>query len=69
MERVLEEFSKWFLNLALALAIGLIIQPLAKEKFDFGVALKTFAVIGILLAFGGTFLYLSTKVGGSKDDI
>jgi len=69
MERVVEDFGKWFLNLALALAIGLIIQPLAKGTFDLGAALKTLSVIAILLAFGGTFLYLSTKVGGSKDDL
>jgi len=34
MKRVLEEFGKWFLNLALALAIGLIIQPLAKGEIS-----------------------------------
>ena len=66
MERVLEEFGKWFLNLALALAIGLIIQPLAKGEISLSTTVWVIVLIIFLLAVGNAMLYLSTKVGGDK---
>ena len=66
MERVLEEFGKWFLNLALALAIGLIIQPLAKGEISLSTTVWVIVLIIFLLAVGNAMLYLSTKVGGNE---
>jgi len=66
MERVLEEFSKWFLNLALALAIGLIIQPLAKGEISLSTTVWVIVLIIFLLAVGNAMLYLFTKVGGDE---
>jgi len=66
MEKVLEEFGKWFLNLALALAIGLIIHPLAKGNLSLSTTLWVIGLIIFLLIVGNTMLYLSTQVGGKE---
>ena len=62
----MEEFGKWFLNLALALAIGLIIQPLAKGEISLSTTVWVIVLIIFLLAVGNAMLYLSTKVGGDE---
>jgi len=54
------------LNLALALAIGLIIQPLAKGEISISTTVWVIVLIIFLLAVGNAMLYLSTKVGGDK---
>ena len=67
MDRVLEEFGKWFLHFALAVAVALIIQPISKSALDVTTTVKVVGVIAVFLAFGGVLLYLSKRVG-NKDD-
>lgn len=67
MDKLLEEFGKWFLNFALAVSIAFVIQPLAKGNITLAIAAKAIAVILIFLAFGGVLLYLSKKVGRKND--
>ena len=67
MDKLLEEFGKWFLNFALAISIAFVIQPLAKGSITLEIATKAVVVILIFLAFGGVLLYLSKKVGREND--
>ena len=67
MEKLLEEFGKWFLNFALAVSIAFVVQPLAKGDISLETTLKAVLVIFIFLAFGGFLLYLSKKVGSGND--
>jgi len=66
MERVLEEFGKWFLHFALGVAITLIVQPISKGSIDLYTTAKAVSVVIIFLAIGGILLYLSFKVRGKK---
>lgn len=66
MERVLEEFDKWFLHFALGVAIILIVQPIPKGGIDLSTTFKVISVVVIFLAIGGVLLYLSSKVRTKK---
>ena len=67
MDKLLEEFGKWFLNFALAVSIAFVIQPLAKGSITLEIATKAIGVILIFLAFGGVLLYPSKRVGREND--
>ena len=60
----LKELGKFFYNLALALLIGLVIQPLANEK-----VIVAYLVTGLLsailsLIFGFTLITIGSKLDG-----
>ncbi len=64
MGKVLEEFGRWFLNLALAIGVALILQPIAKGEFRLDTAFWGLLTMLVLLFFAYRFLYLSSKING-----
>jgi len=60
--RVLEEFGKWFLHVALALAISFVIKPLSEGKIFGTEGMAALAGTIVFLVIGGILLYLSTKL-------
>jgi len=69
MQKLLEEFGKLFLNMALASFVFVILQPFVANDLN----INKNAFIGLFLwivfsSMGGYMLYVSAKTGGKKDE-
>ncbi len=62
MGKIFEESGKWFLNIALAIAVTFLIQPLTKEEVSFSSFLKALMAVIVFFTFGNILLYISKKV-------
>ncbi len=67
MKKVFEESGKWFLNIALAIAVSFLIQPLTKGEISTSVFVKSLVAISVFFTFGNLLLYISTRM--DKDEV
>ena len=65
MDRVLEEFGKWFLNAGLVVFATFVLKPFRDTSFSVSEFLAALTALASLLAFGGVLLYLSKRVRSS----
>ncbi len=69
MQKLLEEFGKLFLNMALASFVFVILQPFVAN--DLNISKNAFIGLFLWMVFssmGGYMLYVSANVGGKKDE-
>ena len=62
MDKVLEEFGKWFLHAGLIVFATFVLKPFKDGRFSMSEFLASLVALASLLAFGGILLYLSKKV-------
>jgi len=69
MQKLLEEFGKLFLNMALASFVFVILQPFVANDLEIGKnALVGFGLWAIFSLLGGYSLYMSSKKGETLDE-
>ena len=67
MDEALKELGKHLLNLALAVAVYLLIQPFLKEKFSFKVFIIGFLFYMLLASLGFLLIIFGSKLSNKED--
>ncbi|QJA06121.1 hypothetical protein FVE67_04610 [Thermosulfurimonas marina] len=64
MERLFQELGRWFYNLALGVALAILVKSLLEKGLPRGDALVGFWVVILLMVAGSLFLVLSENAKG-----
>lgn len=64
LKKAFEEIGKHFLNIAVAIVVFAILQPIIKKTFDIGTAILFIIAYFVVMVVGTIFII----IGGSEDE-